>query len=302
MNFLKKIIKAIKFRIRNYFLGCFAIFNYFNNRVVADEPTIGAFYQCYRQPKSVIATLASFRRMYPTSSIYLFCDNGEDFNQVALHFHCKYKYISNRLGNGVTTYFTSKEKLISWLKRLLFVAKNSKEDFLIILEDDVRVYKKIKKLKFDLNCIKTNHTIGEGATLFLKNRNSFIPKYINTIYYSGFGGSVISRKFLVSNFSDGEKLRNAIDQLCIFAQNRFNGGLPQDACLTMLVLYFGGTIGPYYGFTEVQYWTYKLRSMLGWINIVHNDKSLYNLPLSKDENRIFSALKFSGEFPIATRN
>ena len=57
--------------------------------------------------------------------------------------------------------------------------------------------------------------------------------------------------------------------------------------LTMLVIYLGGTIGMYPGFTETHKIKYKFRPFLGKIEVTHNDKSLYNVPLSKYENKIF---------------
>lgn len=65
------------------------------------------------------------------------------------------------------------------------------------------------------------------------------------------------------------------------------GALPQDAILTALILYFGGTVGLYRGFTEAGYWKYKLKPYLGSFDIVHNDKSLYNVPMSPEEDKIF---------------
>lgn len=293
MYLLKKIIKGVKFRLESHFLRCFAVFDYLrSNNQVYENPSVGAFYQCYKQPKSVIASLSSFRKVYPASSVHLFCDNGLDFSHVAAHFNCKYQYLAERNGNGTTLYFLSKERVMSYIKRLVFAAQNSQEDFIMTLEDDSRVYKKIKNLKFDWNCIKSNHHYtGGGVTSLLKTRNSFIPSYISNMYFVGWGGALINRTFLVDNFSDIERLEKALNELAPYIQKQWDGALPQDAILTALVLYFGGTTGWYPGFSEVRYWRYKLRPFLGRIDVVHDDKSLYNVPLSEEENKIFLGLK-----------
>jgi hypothetical protein len=294
IKFIKRIAKGLRFRFESNFLRCFAVFDYYlrpKNRVY-DNPSVGAFYQCYQQPKSVIATLASFRKVYPTSSIYLFCDNGLDFTHVAKHFNCKYQYLSKRNGNGTTLYFLSTERVISYIKRLLIAAQNSQEDFLMTLEDDSRIYKKITKIKFDWNCIKSNHHyVGGGVTSLLKTRNSSIPSYISNMYFVGWGGAMINRKFLIDNFSDDEKLNVALDILAPYIQKQYDGGLPQDAIFTALVLYFRGTVGWYPRFAEPHYWKYKFKPFLGSIDILHNDKSFYNVPLSEDENKIFLGLR-----------
>lgn len=298
MNLLRKIIKGLIFRIESNLLAVFSIFDYIrSNNHVYENPSIGAFYQCYKQPKSLIATLASFRKIYPTSSIHLFCDyGGYDMSHIASHFNCEYENIPSKTGNGTTLYFLTKEQVMLYLKRLVFSAQNSREDFIMILEDDTRVYSKIRKLKFDWNCIKSDHHYsGKKLTSLLRTRNNSIPKYISNMYFAGCGGAMINRDFLVDNFSDEKKIDITIDELSPYIQKQWNGALPQDAILTALILYFGGTVGAYpgfaedgaIGFTEISRWKYKFRPFLGRIDIVHNDKSLYNLPLSEDENKIF---------------
>lgn len=285
---------------RCYLLSVFAVFNYFrSNKSIFHEPSVCAFYQCHKQPKCVIVTIESFRKFYPKGSVYLYSNKGLDMSHIASHFDCKYEYLAN--GNDSGFWFQSKEQLLSWISRLLFVAQNSHEDFLMILEDDTRIYRKIKKLKFDFNGIKPCEQLRNKITSFLKTRNKSIPSYINNIYYGGCGGTLINRKFLVDNFSDLKNLDSAIDAVMPYALEHFKT-LPADALITMLVLYFGGTIGPYAGFAEIgssgfvgfidnfvemSHWKYYLSPFLGRIEVVHNDKSFYNVPLSAEENKIF---------------
>jgi len=221
-------------------------------------------------------------------------------SHIASHFDCQYEYLAD--GNDSGFWFQSKEQLFSWVNRLLFVAQNSQEEFLMILEDDVRIYKKIKKLKFDFNGVKPCEQLRGKITSFLKIRNDSIPSYINNIYYGGCGGTLINRKFIVDNFSNFENLDSAMDVVVPYALEHFKT-LPADALITMLVLYFGGTIGPYAGFaeigsfglrgfidnfTEMSHWKYYFYPFFGRIEVVHNDKSFYNVPLSEEENEIFS--------------
>lgn len=291
MKFLKRIISGIEFRLDTYFLTFFGYFDYLrSNNHIYNEPSVSGFFQCYKQPKSAIAALASFRKIYPKSSIHMFCDNGFDFSHVAEHFGCKYEYLSNKSGKGDTLYFLTKEQVMSYMKRLVYTAQNSTEDFVMILEDDLRVYKKIKKLKFDWNCIKPDHHFtGRKLTSLLRARNSSIPWYVNNMYFTGCGGAMANRAFLVQHFSDEKKLKRAVDEVGPYIMKMKQwGAMPQDAILTALILYFGGTAGIYAGFTEARYWRYRLRPYLGGFDIVHNDKSFYNVPLSPDEQKIFS--------------
>ncbi len=253
-----------------------------------DEPSVCAFYQCYKRPKCVITVLDSFRKVYPSGTVHLFCDQGDDMSHIAAHFNCKYEYMTNRSGNGTTLFFLSKERLMSYLDRLLYAAQNSKEDFMMILEDDSLVLGKIRKLKFDWNCIKSNHHYsGGGVTSILRIRNKSIPWYVRNMYFAGWGGVMLNRAFFVEHFSDKEKLSDAIDILSPQIQMQWEGALPMDAIVTALIIYFGGTVGWYPGFAETQYWRYKLRPLFGKIDVVHNAKSFYNSPMSIEEEKIF---------------
>jgi len=289
MSLLKKILKGIRFRQESAFLRFFAVFDYLrSNKKVYKEPSICAFYQCYKRPKCVISVLDSFRKVYPTSTVHLFCDVGDDMSHIARHFNCKYEYLTEKTGSNGTLFFLSKEQVLSYLKKVLFAAQNSTEDFLMLLEDDTKVFGKIKNLKFDWNCIKSNHHYsGGGVTSLLKRRNNSIPRYIDNMYFVGWGGALMNRAFFVEHFSDENKLSNAVDELAPYIQKQWDGGLPEDAILTAIVLYFGGTVGWYPGFSEVQYARYKFRPLLGRVDVLHNDKSLYNFPLSEEESKIF---------------
>ena len=101
---------------------------------------------------------------------------------------------------------------------------------------------------------------------------------------------MINRKFLIDNFSDDEKLNAALDVLAPYIQKQYDGGLPQDAIFSALVLYFKGTVGWYPGFAEPKYWRYRLQPFLGRVDVAHAEKDFYDVPLSEEENRIFLGL------------
>jgi hypothetical protein len=288
MQLLKKIVKGVIFRLETRFLQCFAIFDYLrSNTHVATEPTVCGFFQCYKEPKAAIAALASFRNIYPTSAVHMFCDNGFDFSHVAAHFNCTYEYLRNPSGKGDTLFFLTQEKVMSYMQRLLFTAQHSTEDFVMIVEDDIELYRKIKTLKFDWNCVKPSHHFsGRKLTSLLRSRNRSIPWYVPNMYFTGCGGALLRRSFIIEQFSDEEQLRAAIAAVSPYVQKQWNG-LPQDAILTALILYFGGTVGDYPAFTEAQNWKYKLRPLLGRVDIVHNQKRFYHGTMSEEENKIF---------------
>lgn len=289
MRSLKRIAYGVKFRLDSRFLSLFSAFDYLRtNDNIHRNPTICGFFQCYKQPKAAIGTLVSFRKFYPTSKVHMFCDNGLDFSHVAKHFNCEYEYITNPSGKGETLFFLTKEAVMNYMQRLLKTAQNSTEDFVMILEDDLTLLGSVDKFKFDYNCIKSDHHFsGRKLTSFLRKRNKSIPWYIPNMYFTGCGGASVNREFIVKHFSDRERLKVAIDETGDLMKEQWNGAMPQDAILTALILYFGGTTGWYPGFTEPHKLPYKLRPFLGKISIVHHDKSLYNVPMSDEESKIF---------------
>ena len=236
----------------------------------SENPSIGAFYQCHKRPKSVIATLESFRKFYPDSDVYLVCDGGFDYENLAQHFNCQYEYCS-RVGNGQATMFATKQDILNWLGRLLKAAQSIKEDYILILEDDVRVLNKIQELTFDLNGINPHERIGINMTEFLKGRNStMLP--LENYYYGGCGGSLINKKFLLDNFKNLDTVYDLLDGL---KEGRWKDIIASDYYLTVLTLYFGGTVGQYKGFCETWHKMYKIKRFLNMVSVVHQDKSLY---------------------------
>ena len=252
-------------------------------------PSIGATYQCYKQPKAMLFALSSFRKFYPNSSVNLISDNGYDYSHVAKHFNCTYQHLDKHSGSIVSsTIFSDKIQIISWLSRLIETAKNSKEDYLIILEDDVWVLNKVSLVKYDLNGINIyEYKLGKNITSFLKTKNNAIPKNMKKYFYGGCGGAIISKKFILDNFSDISNIEKVITELEYYREKIYTKIYTTDYWLTVLVLYFNGTIGQYPGFCETWHSDYYYRRYISKnIEILHQYKNYYNKNLSSDEIKI----------------
>jgi|GEM_PF-3558093 len=247
------------------------------------SPSIGAFYQCYKRPEAVISALSSFRKYYHEASIYMVCDGGFDYKQLASYFGCEYEYDTKHEGNGKTTIFDTKEKLLNWLKRLRKAAEVIKEDYILIMEDDVLVLNQVKgPLNYTVNGINPDVRLGMRITKMLKKRNKSIPFWKLNYYWGGFGGCIVDRKFILENFNDN--LDKDFDYLKKYSNV---DTYTTDAWLSIFTLFYGGTIGQYSGLCETWWKSYKERmTVLHDIEILHQYKEIYGKALSVEDKKI----------------
>ena len=98
----------------------------------------------------------AFRKSYPDSAIYMFNDGGHHMlKYTARKYNARYFYHkTHRVITGATgTYWNSSHLTKIYIRDLLFVAVDSKSEWVIILEDDVIVLHPFDptSLQWDLN-------------------------------------------------------------------------------------------------------------------------------------------------------
>lgn len=246
------------------------------------NPTIGAFYQCYKQPKALFKVLQCFRRVYPDSTVVLVSNNGDNMENIAKFFKCNYIH-SLQSNSSHSVYFSDEEGVKLYVKRIYEAALAIKEDYILLLADDVHVFKPITNLRYDLNG-------GEGywrvrlkrklINLFKKNKIIY-SKYDNMRAYGD--GFIMKKKFILKHFKDIDvPLREFVPSI----KKRYNNLLPSDVCINTLTAYYDGSIGPYFGWYERTRLFYWLRRLLNTIQVSHQEKSFYNKPLSPEEKLI----------------
>ena len=249
-------------------------------------PSVGAFYQCYKRPKSFLAALGSFRNVYPDSDVVLFSDGGFDYSHAARKFNCSYSRKSKRSGDGESTYFEDTSALLSWFDRLYHAALSIRQDYILLLEDDVRVLRRVQGLLFDVNGINENEKLGREMTSFLKKNGAAIPSKCDDYFYGGCGGALIRRSFILEKLAP-KNIAPQISTLHPFAKEQQAKRRPSDYFLTSLTLLNGGTVGQYGGFCEKWRTSYFLRRyILRDIEVVHQEKSLYDKDIDSEEASI----------------
>ena len=149
------------------------------------------YFQVYDHQKATFEALKSLRNFYPEVKVCLLSDAGEDFSKIAKHFNCDYIYDKNNLA-----YWPCKD-MVAWFKRLYDACSKYKDvDWILIMEDDVRVRDRISK---EPNA----HIAGQGGGKVCNERvyGKEAKQYLKTLHpnleingFSGCGGTIFHRE------------------------------------------------------------------------------------------------------------
>ena len=155
--------------------------------------SLGAFYQSYKQPGAFYHSIKNYRKWYPSETLIVVSDNGYNYKKFVDDHKGTYIHSSIQTGDNITTAINSNKKIIVFLQRFIQAAKQMKEPYFVLLEDDVFIngVLDMSQLKFDLcGC-----NIGGECRIpeFVENLHSHGIMCSN--YYGGCGGSVFRTEF-----------------------------------------------------------------------------------------------------------
>ena len=238
----------------------------------------GAYYQCYKNPYATYKCLESFRNIYPKNTIILISDNGYDYTEMAKQFDCIYIHETNKarleIKNDIISIETLKENFQNWSNRIIKSCLLCDEEYIMWLEDDVRVNSKIMDtFQYDLN--------GFCPNVFLKGQ---IEKYSvdfpilnnDTIYkFSGHGGSVFKKNKLIECFNNNSVTDILFDNWKNYGIHEF----AHDFVLSLLIHINKGTVGSYEGHYDS---TQEIVNV-DHLRIQHQFKRYYGVPLPTDK-------------------
>lgn len=240
--------------------------------------SIGAFIQCYKEPFATYKCIESFRIHYPTNTIVIISDNGYNYEKMAKHFNCIYIHsdenvpLCNKDFTNVK-YITNVNKII---KRFEIAFQSINEDFVMWLEDDVIINRKITDFfYYDINGFCPNYynnLMIDG----LNQKYDFITRG-NIYRWSGHGGSVFNKVNLLKCFENKEIIN---DVLINWKKYNLTEDICHDFFISLLVNLNKGTIGYYSG--------HKDSSILDiTIDIQHQYKVWYNIPIPEELQHLF---------------
>lgn len=192
-------------------------------QIEENTPSIGAFYQCYKQPNAFYHSLSSYRAVYPEGSLVVVSDGGYDYTHVAKHFDAKSYTHSRHIGNDITTTFRT-EDIVPYLERFVGAAKQIKDDYFFLLEDDTMVYRRLKgpiPPQFDMVAMSKGDPESDR-------------------FYGGCGGTIFRTAFFAG--LDLDTLASQVDKFDEL-NTRFNPGLEfSDGLLDYICRVNGGKV------------------------------------------------------------
>ena len=234
--------------------------------------TLAAYFQCYKSPCATVEVIRHFRKAYPDSTVYLLSDNGYDYSELAKEYNCIYEH-STIVHGGYPT-FNRHEDVLLFMWRFKRALDHIKEEWIMLLEDDVKVFAALDESKF----LATMNGTRAGNFMYKSEWMDEIRKQNPTVedqpLYSGWGGTVLNvpffRKALATDFY------TPIHDLWVNKNARL---YVTDLALSFVCFLNGGTTGPLAEHRENGDYNPTAK-------VVNFDKSWCKMPLEGDDVRL----------------
>ncbi len=231
---------------------------------------IGFYFNCYKNNFATDNILNIIRNFYPNNPIFLMCDNGNNFTDIAKKYNCIYYYSSiNILGGKLINGnrymgFSNSTCLIEYLKILEIAIKMCNSEYIVFMEDDSILINHINNFPLhsggDININYFESLLTEEGFKIFKNKYP----YAKFNYWNMAGGSIIHCQTLL------ECIQNTNINDILFFDKYSTHPLGfchmNDIALSLLLLINGKTN---------EKWTNTTKS-----NILHPDKRFYNKNLT----------------------
>lgn len=233
---------------------------------------LAAFYQCYKQRKSLNYVLQKFRESYPTEKCFLVCDGGLDYLEESKKYNCEYKFLDKTETNKNLT-FNSPAACKEYISRFFSSIKELDEDYIIILEDDVVIFSRInlEKLSAKINGCNKNEFLNKNVESILMNNGINLPSQ-KGFYYGACGGSILDVQFFKKALKDKSSTEKIVNFYCSISPK---DTWASDTILSFICYAYGGNIKQYEGYCETWYPDYKDLISSGNVKVLHQYKDLY---------------------------
>ena len=224
--------------------------------------SVGAFFQCYKNPFATFNVLLNYRKSYPEETIILVSDNGYNYEKMALYFNAIYFHENENCLTQKDYNIIEMKIFINRYKRLLPLIK---ENYFMLLEDDVIVNKPYTEPfngTINGNCI--NYISKKTFESLLCYNGPCIDRV-----YTGHGGSIFNKEEFLKLLNNDE----IIDCILNNWKNQFLGPYINGDIFFCILAYVSG------------YTIHKLSQhkdgmiYLNTANVVHQYKIYYNIKL-----------------------
>ena len=237
---------------------------------------IGAYFQCHKQPNATYHALRRFRAAYPDTTIVLVSDNGYNYSRMAAYFGAIYIHEDTNAGPCGKTH----DKIRVWLERLSKGMGLIKEEFCMLLEDDVNVVSRYNE--------PFNGTINGNFVNKIKSSTFKTIDYYKGVaedkFYTGHGGSVFKVQELIKILANTDKLEWLINNWSKLGPWTSIDG---DIMLCLMTLTNGGTVSQLHGHKEL----YTNAANLSGAAVIHQCKDYYDSPNDETIDSLYDVME-----------
>jgi|688.fasta_scaffold245888_2 hypothetical protein len=249
---------------------------------MSNSSEIGAFYQCYKQPKAFLHAINSYRHYYPDGDLIVVSDGGYNYSHIVSELKGNYVH-EEQTGNGVMLQFNTIEKASTFIRRFLAASKKISQDYFILLEDDVVIFDRVSDSTKVADVVGCNRT-GTFRSYRMKDAegmHSNLKKYckIDNPSVGGCGGSLFRTDFF-------KNLEFNVDEV-LAEYSEYDPDFYSDILLSYITWRFGGSIigpVPELGETNIMSWDSMVKN--GEIKVLHQSKWNYDKPLTEEEKKM----------------
>ena len=234
---------------------------------------VSAVYLCYKQESAGVQVLTRFREYYPLTPLLVINDGGVDtFKTISMLFHAEYVPCSRTSCSESGVQFANSYTAIKFVERMI-AATSDDDRFTLLLEDDVWIYGQVPltDLKYDMSGGCNGTFLSLDLVSEVKKRQPDIKKA--KLPYSDTAGAFLRSSFIKNMCLKGREWKTAVHDL-LLAQSPISSG----ELLSCLVYIFNGTVGPYRGYYEPSFFSFKAKKkfgVMGGVKILAKERSLF---------------------------
>ena len=230
------------------------------------RPKVAFYFQMANEPKATLEVVKSVREHFPDAPLYVSSDDGWDCASMCEQYLCEFTLHESSAG------MHGSGGVVEWLSRLRSAAEQSRAEWLVLLEDDVRVDGPITRWPTtDAGGVEDHRwtaPMSAGLLADIARRSGKAPAYK---HYGLCGGAIVSVDALATvDPKDAEeevKAMHALDERV---------GKWNDVTLAALLMARGKSVAPWADLKQGNHPTHATA-------MTHNDKRFYGKRMAEDE-------------------
>ena len=232
----------------------------------SSRPKVAFYLQMANEPKASLEVVKSVREHFPDASLYVSSDDGWDCASMCEQYLCDFTLHESSAG------MHGSGGVVEWLARLRSAAERSRAEWLVLLEDDVRVDGPITRWPTTdaggVEDYRWTAPMSAGLLAEIARRSGGAPAYT---HYGLCGGAVVSVDALKS--VDPEDAKEEVEVMRALDDRV---GKWNDVTLAALLMARGKSVAPWADLKQGNHPPHETA-------LTHNDKRFYGKRMAEDE-------------------